>query len=75
MATMSCKRLRQAVKVAGIFFIAGIFLEVFTHILPSPDNQMFIQSVALGMVLSSPVVMLFTMVVSLIPGLKMRDCA
>jgi membrane glycosyltransferase len=74
MAILSCKRLRQVVAVAGVFFVAGIFLEVFTHIFSSPDNQMFVQPFVLGLVLSSPVVMLLAMVVSLIPGLKLRDC-
>ena len=74
MAIMSCKRLRQVVKVAGSVLIAGIFLEVFTHLLSSAASQMVVQPIALGIVLSSPLIMLLTMVVSMISGRKISGC-
>jgi hypothetical protein len=74
MAILSCKRLRQVVKVAGSILIAGIFLEVFTHILSSSDSQTMVQPFALGMVLSSPLIMLLTMVVSILSGRRVSGC-
>lgn len=74
MAILSCKRLRQVVKVAGSILIAGIFLEVFTHILTSSGSQMVVQPFALGMVLSSPLIMLLTIVVSIVSGRRVNGC-
>lgn len=74
MAILNCERLRQVVKLAGTFLIVSIFLEVVTHILSSSLDLTFIQPLLLGMVLSSPILILMAMVVSLIPGLRLRDC-
>ena len=51
MAILNCKRLRKVVMLAGVFLIAGMFLEVFAHLLASSVNLVFIQPLALGMVL------------------------
>ncbi len=75
MVILNCKRLRKIVMLAGVFLIAGMFLEVIAHLLSPSENLVFLQPVALGMVLASPAIMLMTVVVSLIPGLSMKDCA
>jgi uncharacterized membrane protein YjjP (DUF1212 family) len=61
--------------LAGVFLIAGMFLEVIAHLFASSLNLAFIQPLALGMVLASPVIILLTVVISLIPGLTLKDCA
>ena len=75
MFILNCKRLRQIVMLAGGFLIAGMFLEVVAHSLSSSVNLLFLQPLALAMVLASPAIILITVVVSLIPGLSMKDCA
>ncbi len=74
MTILNCKRLRKVVMVAGGFLIAGMFLEVIVHLLPGSDALNFLQPLALGMVFASPVIILSAVVVSLIPGLMLRDC-
>ncbi|MCU7798217.1 MAG: hypothetical protein KZQ73_07040 [Candidatus Thiodiazotropha sp. (ex Semelilucina semeliformis)] len=74
MAILNCKRLRRVVMLAGVFLIVGMFLEVIAHQLSSSINLLFIQPVALGMVLASPVIILLTVAISLIPGLSLKDC-
>ena len=74
MAILNCKRLRKVVMLAGVFLIAGMFLEVFAHLLSSSVNLVFIQPLALGMVLASPAIMLMAVVLTLIPGLTLKDC-
>ncbi|MCU7853959.1 MAG: hypothetical protein KZQ80_17305 [Candidatus Thiodiazotropha sp. (ex Monitilora ramsayi)] len=74
MAILNCKRLRRVVMLAGAFLIVGMFLEVIAHQLSSSINLLFIQPVALGMVLASPVIILLTVAISLIPGLSLKDC-
>lgn len=73
MEILSCNRLRKVVMLAGVFLIAGMFLEVIVHLLDSPVSQ-FLQPVALCMVLASPIIVLMVVVVSLIPGLALKDC-
>lgn len=75
MVILNCKRLRQIVMLAGGFLIAGMFLEVIAHTLSHSVNLLFLQPLALGMVLVSPAIILVTVVVSLIPGLSLKDCA
>lgn len=75
MVILNCKRLRKIVMLAGGFLIAGMFLEVIAHTLSSSVNLLFLQPLALGMVLASPAIILMTVVVSLIPGLSLKDCA
>jgi hypothetical protein len=72
---LNCKRLRKIVMLAGGFLIAGMFLEVIAHFLSQSVNLVFLQPLALGMVLASPAIILMTVVVSLIPGLSLKDCA
>jgi hypothetical protein len=74
MVILSCKRLRRVVLLAGVFLIVGMFLEVIAHLFASPLNLAFIQPLALCMVLASPVIILLTVVISLIPGLTIKDC-
>jgi len=74
MTILNCKRLRKVVMVAGGFLIAGMFIEVIVHLLPGAGTLSFLQSLALGMVFASPVIILSAVVVSLIPGLRLRDC-
>ncbi len=74
MAILNCKRLRKVVMLAGVFLIAGMFLEVIVHLLSSSMNLLFIQPLALGMVLASPAIMLMAVVLTMIPGLTLKDC-
>ena len=74
MAILNCKRLRTVVKLAGVFLIVGMFLEVSVHLLAPSVDLMFLQPVALGMVFASPVIVLITVAISLIPGLSLKDC-
>ena len=74
MAIMNCKRLRKVVMLASVFLLIGMFLEVFVHLLVPFVDLMFIQPVALGMVLASPAIMLLVVVISLIPNLSHNDC-
>jgi len=74
MTILNCKRLRKVVTLAGGSLIAGMFLEVIAHLLLGPGGSTFIQPLALMMVLASPVIILAVVVVSLIPGLTLRDC-
>jgi hypothetical protein len=74
MVILNCKRLRQIVMLAGGFLIAGMFLEVIAHLLSPSVNLLYLQPVALGMVLASPAIILMTVVVTLIPGLFLKDC-
>ncbi|MCU7845893.1 MAG: hypothetical protein KZQ93_18830 [Candidatus Thiodiazotropha sp. (ex Monitilora ramsayi)] len=74
MSILNCKRLRQVVILAGVFLIAGMFLEVIAHQLLATSSLILIQPIALGMVLASPVIILLTVVISLIPGLSLKDC-
>ena len=75
MFILNCKRLRQIVMLAGGFLIAGMFLEVVAHFLSSSVNLLFLQPLALGMVLASPAIILIAVVISLMPGHSMKDCA
>lgn len=74
MAILECKRLRKVVLLAGVFLVVGMFLEVIVHLIAPFVDLMFIQPVALGMVFASPVIILITVVISLIPGLVLKDC-
>ena len=74
MAILNCNRLRKVVMLAGVFLIAGMFLEVFAHLLSTSVNLLFIQPLALGMVLASPAIMLMAVVLTLIPGITLKDC-
>jgi hypothetical protein len=74
MSFISCKHLRRFVSVAGVLLIGGILLEVIAHQFVSDVNLLLIQPIALGMVLISPVIMLLTVVVTLIPGVSLKDC-
>jgi hypothetical protein len=74
MAILNCERLRKVVMLAGVFLIAGMFLEVIAHLLSSSVHLYFIQPLALGMVLASPAIMLMAVVLTLIPGLALKDC-
>ena len=56
MAILNCKRLRSVVMFSGALLIAGMFLEVIAHLLASSVNLVFVQSLALGMVLASPAI-------------------
>jgi hypothetical protein len=61
--------------LAGVFLIAGMFLEVIAHLFASSLNLVFVQPLALCMVLASPMIILITVIISLIPGLTLKDCA
>jgi hypothetical protein len=61
--------------LAGVFLITGMFIEVIAHLFASPLYLAFIQPLALCMVLACPVIILLTLVISLIPGLTLKDCA
>ncbi len=74
MPILNCERLRKVVMLAGVFLIAGMFLEVIAHLLSSSVNLHFIQPLALGMVLASPAIMLLAVVLTMIPGLTLKDC-
>ncbi|MEJ2394095.1 MAG: hypothetical protein P8045_00085 [Candidatus Thiodiazotropha sp.] len=74
MAILDCKRLRKVVMLAGVFLIIGMFLEVIAHLLAPSVNLLFIQPLALGLVLASPAIILVTVIISLIPGLMLKDC-
>ncbi|MET0065499.1 MAG: hypothetical protein ABW076_04050 [Candidatus Thiodiazotropha sp.] len=74
MAILNCKRLRTVVMLAGGFLIAGMILEVFAHLMSVSVNLVLLQPLALGMVLASPVIILVTVVLSLVPGVSLRDC-
>jgi hypothetical protein len=74
MAILDCKRLRKVVMLAGVLLIIGMFLEVIAHLLAPSVNLLFIQPLALGLVLASPAIILVTVIISLIPGLMLKDC-
>jgi hypothetical protein len=74
MAILDCKRLRKVVMLAGVLLIIGMFLEVIVHLLAPSVNLLFIQPLALGLVLASPAIILVTVIISLIPGLMPKDC-
>jgi hypothetical protein len=74
MAILDCKRLRKVVILAGVLLIIGMFLEVIAHLLAPSVNILFIQPLALGLVLASPAITLVTVIISLIPGLMLKDC-
>jgi hypothetical protein len=74
MAILDCKRLRKVVMLAGVLLIIGMFLEVIAHLLAPSVNLLFIQPLALGLVLASPAIILLTVIISLIPGLMLKDC-
>lgn len=75
MSFLNCKHLRRFVSLSGALLIGGMLLEVLAHQLASDVNLLLIQPIALGMVLISPVIMLMTVVISLIPGVRLKDCA
>jgi membrane glycosyltransferase len=74
MTFLSCKHLRRVVTLAGILLVGGILLEILAYWMDSNFVLLIIQPFALGMVLISPLVMLVTMALSLIPGKHLRDC-
>ena len=74
MSFLNCKHLRRVVSLAGVLLIGGMLLEVIAHFLVSDVNLLLIQPIALGMVLISPVVILMAMVITLIPGISLKDC-
>jgi hypothetical protein len=74
MSFLNCKHLRRIVTLAGILLIGGILLEIIAHWMDSNFVLLIIQPFALGMVLISPLVMLVTMALSLIPGKHFKDC-
>lgn len=73
MAFLKCKYLRRSVMLAGAILIAGMFLEVFTHLMPV-SNLPILQFVALAVVMSSPVIILIVMVLSFFPLKSLKDC-
>ncbi len=74
MAILNCKRLRRVVMLAGVLLVAGMFLEVTAHLLASSIDLVFVQALALVMVLASPTVIMIAVVISLLPGIHLRDC-
>ena len=74
MSFLNCKHLRRVVSLAGALLIGGMLLEVMAHLLVSDVNLLLIQPIALGMVLISPVIILMAMVITLIPGISLKDC-
>jgi hypothetical protein len=74
MSFLNCKHLRRVVSLAGVLLIGGMLLEVVAHLLVSDVNLLIIQPIAFGMVLISPVIILMTVVITLIPGVSLKDC-
>jgi hypothetical protein len=74
MSFPNCKHLRHVVSLAGVLLIGGMLLEVLAHLLVSDVNLLIIQPIALGMVLISPMIILLTVVITLIPGVSLKDC-
>ncbi|MCU7841966.1 MAG: hypothetical protein KZQ94_21675 [Candidatus Thiodiazotropha sp. (ex Troendleina suluensis)] len=74
MSFLNCKYFRRIVKLAGVFLIGGMLLEVIAHLMASHIILLLIQPVALGMVLISPVIILLAMVITLMPGTGLKDC-
>ncbi|MET0065276.1 MAG: hypothetical protein ABW076_02925 [Candidatus Thiodiazotropha sp.] len=74
MLFLNCKYLRRAFSLAGYFLIGGMLLEVMAHLLASEAYLLTLQTIALGMILFSPVILLVVMVVSLIPGVNLKEC-
>ncbi|MCU7919530.1 MAG: hypothetical protein KZQ99_00880 [Candidatus Thiodiazotropha sp. (ex Dulcina madagascariensis)] len=74
MSFLNCKRLRQIVSLAGMLLISGMLLEVIAHLTASTLTLLLFQSLALAMVLISPVIILLAIVISLIPGTGVKDC-
>ena len=74
MSSINCKVLRRIVSLAGVLLIGGMLLEVMAHLIINDINLILIQPIALGMVLISPVIILMTVVISLIPGVSFKDC-
>ncbi|MEJ2404120.1 MAG: hypothetical protein P8171_07495 [Candidatus Thiodiazotropha sp.] len=74
MLFLNCKYLRRAFSLAGLLLIGGILLEVVAHLLASESHLLTLQTYALGMILFSPVLILVVMVVSLIPGINLKEC-
>ncbi|MES9825252.1 MAG: hypothetical protein ABW127_12575 [Candidatus Thiodiazotropha endolucinida] len=74
MSFLNCKHLRGVVTLAGVLLIGGMLLEVIAHWTASNFVLLFLQPIALGMVLISPLVMLVATALSLIPGKSFKDC-
>ncbi len=78
MFLLSCKGMRRMVLLSGILFSLGISLQLIMNILP-PDSQYlpaFVPYLGFFSILISPVLLLSTVVISLLPGeaKKMGSC-
>ncbi len=78
MFLLSCKGMRRLVLLSGVLFSLGIVLQLLMNVL-LPDSQYlpsFVPYLGFFLILISPVLLLTTVVISLLPGeaKKMRSC-
>jgi hypothetical protein len=69
---LGCKTMREGVLVAAIFFVAAVLLFLAAqHVLPKGYNlEVVVLALALGLMVLSPVVLVSTFLLSVIPGAR-----
>lgn len=72
MSLMNCKKLRFLVMLAFGLFIAGIVLQVPRMLFETTSLVTLISGVGLLAVIVSPLLLVSTTVISLLPGLSQR---
>lgn len=72
MSLMNCKKLRFLVMLAFALFILGAILQVPRMLFEPSSLVTLLSGVGLLAVIVSPVVLIFTTVLSLVPGLSQR---
>ena len=78
MYVLSCKGLRRMVFLSGVLFSLGIMLQFLMNILLPGSTLLpsFVPYLAFFSILASPVLLLSTVAISLLPGgaKKMQQC-
>jgi hypothetical protein len=78
MFLLSCKGMRRLVTLSGLLFAVGVVLQL-VHNIWMPNDPLFVSLIpylAFILILCSPVLLLSTVVISMLPGKsrKMQSC-
>lgn len=78
MNILSCKGMRRMVVLSGLMFFSGMLLQVLLNVVDAENalSTTYIPYLAFTFTLLSPILLLTTVVVSLLPGeeKKMNSC-
>lgn len=74
MSLLNCGTLHRLVTVAGAMLVTGILIEVVAYLVSPGSTLVFLQPVALALVLASPVVLALATLGSVLMRGSLKDC-